>query len=185
MIAQRYDKNPFISDMVIPVKNRQVKVSAMGKDDNVIVNSSTGEIQGTHLTTYKKVDGEQFIKLFTANIGLTFDLSAAGIKTFTVLCWVVQHNAITKDQVDLDTYTLNDFIEAYGNDKKPLKLSLATFRRGLTELCKSQIIAKSLKKGRYFINPNFVFNGDRIAFTTLIEREDAANKNQSELDFAS
>jgi len=28
-----------------------------------------------------------------------------------------------------------------------------------------------MRKGRYYINPNFVFNGDRIAFTTLIERK--------------
>ncbi|PVK27321.1 hypothetical protein C4840_24940, partial [Salmonella enterica subsp. enterica serovar Braenderup] len=56
------------------------------------------------------------------------------------------------------------------NEAKPLKLSESTYRRGLTELCKAQIIAKSIKLGRYVINPNFVFNGDRIAFTTMIER---------------
>jgi hypothetical protein len=27
-----------------------------------------------------------------------------------------------------------------------------------------------MRQGRYFINPNFLFNGDRIAFTTVIER---------------
>ena len=51
-----------------------------------------------------------------------------------------------------------------------LKLSYATLKRGINELEKAQIIAKTMRKGFYFINPNFVFNGDRIAFTTLIER---------------
>jgi hypothetical protein len=41
----------------------------------------------------------------------------------------------------------------------------------LAELVKAQIIAKTMRQGRYFINPNFLFNGDRIAFTTVIERE--------------
>ncbi|EJI4858805.1 replication/maintenance protein RepL [Salmonella enterica] len=167
----RYKENPFLKDMVIPVKDRKIQISPLGKDNNILVNQSTGEIIGTHVTTYKKVDGEQFIKLFTANIGLTFDLTSSGIKVFTVMLWAVQNRAITKDQVDLELLTLEAFHEAHANDSKPLKLSESTYRRGLTELCKAQIIAKSVKLGRYFINPNFVFNGDRIAFTTLIERK--------------
>lgn len=156
------------------MKSQSVRVSHLGSDDNVLVNQSTGEVHGTHVTTYKRVDGEQFIKLFTANIALTFDLSAAGIKTFNVLMWVVQHQAISKDLVVLDHMMLDDFIEA---QSRPLKLSLATFKRGLNELEKSQIIAKSLRKSFYYINPNFVFNGDRIAFTTLIEKRKAGDND--------
>lgn len=178
MTFERFKDNPFLSDMVVPVKGRQVKLSRLGKDDNILVNQTTGEVQGTHVTTYKKVDGEQFVKLFTANVAMTFDLSAAGIKVFSVLLWSVQHTAISKDQVDLDVLVLDDFIEAHADSEKPLRLSLSTFKRGLNELEKAQIIAKTLRKGRYFINPNFVFNGDRIAFTTLIERE-PRNENDS------
>ena len=29
----------------------------------------------------------------------------------------------------------------------------------------------SKRKGAYFINPNFAFNGDRIAFTTILEKD--------------
>lgn len=69
---------------------------------------------------------------------------------------------------------------AVNKDKEPpLKLSLATFKRGINELEKAQIVAKTIRQGRYFINPNFVFNGDRIAFTTMIER---ASEEQGELD---
>ena len=168
MSLKRFKTNPFIEDMVIPVKGQSVRISHLGHDDNVLVSQSTGEVHGTHVTTYRKVDGEQFIKLFTANIALTFDLSSAGIKTFNVLIWVVQHQAISKDLVVLDQMMLEDFLEA---QSRPLKLSLATFKRGLNELEKAQIIAKSMRKSFYYINPNFVFNGDRIAFTTLIERK--------------
>ncbi len=169
MSFERYKTNPFLGGMIIPVKGRQVRLSSLG-DDSVLVNQATGEVRGTHVTTYKRVDGEQFVKLFTANIGLTFDLSAAGIKTFSVLMWTVQHKAISRDEVDLDALTLEDFTEAHAGDKKPLRLSIATFKRGMNELEKAQIIAKTMRKGRYFINPNFIFNGDRIAFTTVIER---------------
>lgn len=173
MSLVRYKNNPFLEDMVIPVNDKKVKLSLLGEEKNVVINQATGEVHGTHLTTYKKVDGEQFVKLFTANIGLTFNLSAAGIKTFSILLWAVQNVAITKDQVDLDQLVLSDFIEAHKGGKG-LKLSLATFKRGINELEKAKIIAKTLRKGRYFINPNFVFNGDRVAFTTLIERKKPA-----------
>jgi hypothetical protein len=170
----RYETNPFLEDMIVPVKGKQVKISKLGKDRNVLVNQDTGEEHGTHIATFKKVDSEQFVKLFGANVALTFDLSSAGIKAFNVLIWVVQNAAISKDEVYLDQFILKDFLAAH--DGKQLKLSLATFKRGLNELERSQIIAKTRRQGAYFINPNFVFNGDRIAFTTVIERKNGICK---------
>ena len=178
MKAIRYKENPFLQDMVIPVKDRQVRLSATGKSDNILINQATGEVRGTHVTTYKRVDGQQFVKLFTTNIAMTFGLSAQGIKAFTVLMWALQNKAMAKDEVYLDTHTREDFIDAHEEDR-PLRLSQPTFARGLAELTKAQIIAKTLRQGVYWINPNFVFNGDRIAFTTLIERQ--SKEEQCEL----
>lgn len=170
MSHTRYKTNPFLEGMVVPVKGKQVKLSKLGRDENILINQSTGEVLGTHVTTYRRVDGEQFVKLFTANIGLTFDLSSAGIKAFGLLMWVVQHRALAKDEVDLDAFVLEDFVTAHKSKEPPLRISLATFKRGINELETAQIVAKTVRQGRYFINPNFVFNGDRIAFTTVIER---------------
>jgi len=178
MSLERHKINPFLSDMLIPVKGRQVRLSRFGKRENILIDQDTGEAQGTHLTTYQKVDGAQFVKLFTQNIAMTFDFTAAGNKTFGVLLWVVQHKSINKDEVDLDALILDDFLES---QSKPIKLSIATFKRGLNELEKARIVAKTMRKGRYWINPNFVFNGDRIAFTTLIERSHT-KEEQQELD---
>ena len=171
MSLARYKSNPFLENMVVPVKGKKIQLSRLGKDDNVLVNNGTGEVLGTHVTTFKKVDSEQFVKLFTANIAMTFDLSSAGIKAFSVLVWAVQNKALAKDEVDLDTFILDDFLQQHEEGNSPLKLSLATYKRGINELEKAQIIAKTIRQGRYFINPNFIFNGDRIAFTTVIERK--------------
>lgn len=167
----RYENNPFIEGMVVPIKGQKVQLSKLGKDDNILVNQSTGEIHGTHVTTYRRVDAEQFVKLFTANIALTFDLKAAGIKAFNVLVWMLQNRSVGKDLVPLDKFALDDFLKAHDDRKPPIKLSQPTFWRGLAELEAAQIVAKHVRQGWYFINPNFVFNGDRIAFTTLIERK--------------
>lgn len=182
MSDDRYKVNPYLEGMVIPVKGRQIRLSKLGKDDNVLVNQSTGEMLGTHVTTYRAVDGEQFVKLFTANIALTFDLKAPGIKAFSVLLWSVQNKALAKDEVPLDALVLEEFVLSHKDKKPPLKLSVATFLRGLAELVKAQIIAKTMRRGWYFINPNFIFNGDRIAFTTVIQRAKRPSRDPNTID---
>ena len=175
----RYKSNPFINEMVINTKAKQVRVSAYGRDGGSgmdLVNRDTGEIRGTHIVTYKRVDEEQFVKLFTAQVGAIFDLKAAGIKALTVLMWAVQYKAMGRDVVCLDRFTLDDFL-----GESSLTLSKATYQRGINELEKAQIIAKTQKKGDYFINPNFLFNGDRVAFTTALEK--VAPEEQTELPF--
>lgn len=172
----RYSENPFVGELNVPISTKQVKVNPIGKDDNILVNQSTGEVIGTHVTTYKKVDSEEFVKLFTANIALTFNLSSAGIKAFNVLVWMMQKKGIQKDRLTLDKYTLEDFLKEHEDRTPPLKMSTSTFKRGLNDLEDAKIIAKHLRAGDYYINPNFVFNGNRIAFSTVIERQNKIDK---------
>lgn len=90
----------------------------------------------------------------------------------------MQKRAIDKDLIPLDKWVLEEFLEDNNKQRnKPLNLSIATFWRGLVDLENAQIIAKSIRPGSYFINPNFAFNGDRIAFTTLIETDENDNDN--------
>ena len=93
-----------------------------------------------------------------------------------MLCWAVQIGALSKDEVHLDSITHSDFMAAHGDWTPPLKLSLPTFKRGLVELEKAKLIAKTQRAGRYWVNPNFVFNGDRVAFSTVIERKERPPK---------
>lgn len=167
MSNERFTQNPFARDLVIPLKNKQVQISVLGSDNNIVINQETGEyLGGTSVITYKKVDQTQFIKLFTENIKLAFELTQAGQKALYVLFWAVQ-NETGRDLVLLDSYTLEGFLKVHPE----LKMSLPTFKRGLAELVKSQILAMNTRKGFYFINPNFIFNGDRVAFATVLEVE--------------
>lgn len=160
----RHKINPFVENMIIPVGSKSVQV--LGKDSNILVNQVTGESTGTHVIARKKIDSSKFVKVFADYMQMTFELNGAGNKTLRVLMWAVQERGIGKDIVDLDKNTLEDFIDGVGQ-----KMSLSTFHRGVADLEKAKIIAKTLKLGRYFINPAVMFNGDRIAFTTVIERD--------------
>jgi hypothetical protein len=80
---------------------------------------------------------------------------------------------------------MEDFNEAHNK-----KLSKAVLYRGLTELIKNKIIARSQREAEYYINPAFVFNGDRLVFTTIIEKEKddkeiqaAIENEQNKVDF--
>lgn len=165
-MTKRYIDNPFTKNLVIKTKSKQVTVNALGAGDNVLINQVTGEISGTHVVTHKRVDGEEFVKLFSKNIALTFGLTSAGIKSLNVVIWTIQETAINSDVIILDRYALEQFINS-----NSLVLSIATFKRGISDLERVKIIAKTMRKSNYFINPNFVFNGNRIAFSTTIERK--------------
>lgn len=183
---ERHKTNPFIKDMVIPVGGKDVRISTLGRDNNILVNQATGEVTGTHIIARKRVDKEKFVKTFADYMSFTFDLTKAGNKALRVVMWALQEQAIAKDIVVLDKFTHEDFLEHYGfgiDDSQKSKsdvpaLSYPTFTRGLAELERAKIIAKSMRIGHYFINPRCMFNGDRVAFSTVIE---LAKEDQQEL----
>ena len=54
MSVERYKINPFLGELIIPMTGQRVTISHLGRDENVLVNQATGEVLGTHVTTYKK-----------------------------------------------------------------------------------------------------------------------------------
>ena len=60
MSVVRYKTNPFLSDLVVNLREKQVRLGPLGKDSHVLVNESTGQTQGTPWFTYRYVDNEQF-----------------------------------------------------------------------------------------------------------------------------
>jgi hypothetical protein len=87
-------------------------------------------------------------------------------------------NTISKDVVCLDKYALSDFLEAHPRIKS---YTFRTLQRGLNELVNCQILARHYHQGSFYINPYFMFNGDRIAFTTVIERDTSKDHGQKDL----
>lgn len=188
MLAQksqviRHQTNPFNKELTVSTKKQKLRVSNSAQiNDETWINNSTGELATTQLYTYKEVDETQFVKLFTQNIALTFDLTSSGIKALNVLIFEVQRSAINTDVVALDEVTLNNFLKKYPT----IKLSKPTLLRGLSELVKANIMARHFRQGFFFINPNFVFNGDRLLFVNAIRKKPKTNKitedNQLELE---
>ena len=179
-VSDRHEKNPFTQGMEMQVGTKSVQVSSLGKSDNILINQMTGEITGTHVVARKRVDKTKFVKTFADYMAFTFDLTKAGNKSLRVVMWATKQYAIGKDKVDLGKYAYEEFLKFYSDSEPPLVLSYPTYTRGLAELVNAKIIAKTMRSGHYFLNPNCLFNGDRIAFSTVIEREP---EEQQEIEY--
>ena len=175
--SKRHTHNPFIKNELIPIGTKNVQITSLGKDANVLVNRDTGEVTGTHIIARKRVDKEKFVKTYADYMAFTFDLTRSGNKTLRVVMWAVAHHALGKDIVVLDKYTLEEFLE-HLDGAGINAFSYTVYARGLGELVRANIIAKASRPAHYYINPHVMFNGDRIAFSTVIEKE---SEEQGEL----
>ncbi len=101
-------------------------------------------------------DGEppRFVKLYGHGAKALKDLTRAGTKVFEVLYFRIQEN-IGKDRVCMALAEV---------DQALTPMSEATYTRGMRELITKGFIAATPTQGWYWVNPSFVWNGDRLAF---------------------
>ncbi len=102
----------------------------------------------------EEVDATKFVKLFVKGVKALKELSGAGTKVFEVLYLRVQE-AIGKDQIYMAFSSVDQVLTPMGN---------ATYDRGMRELIEKGFIAATPSQGMYWLNPSFVWNGDRLAF---------------------
>lgn len=151
-----YEINPFIGSAVSNTKQGIKRVTSKDGSKMFVVSGETGEIvsKGAGFWSAQEVDKTQFLKLYVNGIKALKELTQAGTKVFELLCLEIQNN-IGKDQVHLAFTAINQAITP---------ISETTYARGMRELIAKNFIAATPVQGFYFINPDFIFNGDRLAF---------------------
>jgi hypothetical protein len=151
-----YTKNPFWAPTEVKVGTRKVTIAG-----GLIESERTGEqlhLAGIHRVEH--VDETQFVKLFTQNLKLFFDLSLGAQKILQVLLTELQKTP-NADGTFLSWMVVEDFAQLHS-----LKISRNTYHRGLREMLDKNFIAESEHSNYYWINPNLFFNGDRMVFIT-------------------
>lgn len=150
----RHKTNPFLEAAHQHTKSGMKRISNASGDRMMVV-SGDGEVMATAgFWQAQEVDKTQFVKLYVNGVKAFQDLTAAGAKVFALLYMQVM-NGIGKDVVYLS------FSEV---DQEVTPLSKPTFMRGMKELLEKHFIAETMTTGKYFINPDYMFNGDRLAF---------------------
>lgn len=157
-----YKANPFIgasSGFAIHVRKNLTLVAG----ELEIKDKEGDEVKAGVIGKIEEVDTEEFVKLYTKNIGMLFDLSPRGQKALIAVFCAVQ-SAPGQAHIFLPYHYAVEYYQNLGIQKVP---SRATFSHGITDLINMSFIAAHYGgDGWYWINPALVFNGNRIQFVT-------------------
>lgn len=153
--VERYAKNPFVANALTNTKAGVRKISNSDGNRMMVMSEATGEIMApAGFWHAQEVDKTAFVKLFVNGVKALKGLTGAGTKVFEILYLRVQES-IGKDQLWLTFPSL---------DQALTPMSEATFYRGMRELIDKAFLAESTTPGLYFLNPDYLWNGDRLAF---------------------
>ena len=152
----KYEVNPSVP-LHVDASRKTKKIEGAKGNFMVIADVESGSVATEALPagfyTVDFVDKEKFVKLFLEGVKAFSGLSSAGIKVFEVLYREVQENA------NSDSVVIN-----YEAVSISTNIARRTFFRGLKELLVKQFIYESIIPNRYFVNINYIFNGNRLAF---------------------
>lgn len=150
-----YKTNPFVNLASANTKEGVKRITDKTGTKMMVVSQDTGEIVApAGFWQTQEVDKTQFVKLYINGVKAFKDLSGAGTKVFALLYMEVQKQ-IGKDRVYLSFHAIDQDINP---------MSETTYSRGMRELIEKKFLAPSTLQGWFFINPDYLWNGDRLAF---------------------
>ena len=169
----RYRANPFL-EHTAEISNRGYK-RIFGKDDNnkYLVVNPDGEARPAGFYFKREVEKNEFVKLFAEGVGALMGLNNAGKKVFQILYGqIVGEKGKDKTEIILNYELLTDEEREF--------ISKRTFYNGINDLIRTGFIAESYVASYYFINPAYIFNGDRLAVVN-----EYVMKQNDQLEFVS
>ena len=154
-----YEANPYLVAGI--VKGRTKRIT--NKRGDMLVMGETGEVVAPIAGIWQahEVDDAKFIKVFSAAMGQFFGFSKAGLHMFQVLLLEVQKN-INTDRLYFSFKKL---------EREGLQMSQATFTRGMRELMTQKFLAPTPEIGWFWLNPAYMWNGDRFHFVQEYRRK--------------
>lgn len=156
-----YRTNPSIQEALISMKTGVKRISNPSGNEMIISNAHTGEIvTGVDVGFHQKikVDKTQFVKLYIQGVSAFVGLTKAGARVLEMVISESSSNA-GKDALFISPRI----------GKEIYDISKPTFMRGMKELLEKGILYEHIEDNWYFININFIFNGDRLAFLKTYE----------------
>lgn len=170
--VQRYKSNPFIGATIANTRSGSKKLYDTTGHKMMVVSGETGEILApAGFWQYQEVDKTQFVKLYINGVKAFKDLTNAGAKVFELLYIRLQEN-IGKDQILMSYPSVDQELTPIGR---------TTFYKGVTELVAKGFVAESVVPGVFYVNPDYLWNGDRLAFVKEY-RKGASPKSPPRID---
>lgn len=159
-----YKDNPFITPdkFCVPVKDKYEILAG----NLELTDKETEDSLGLGVVSkVKRVDTDQFVKLYSANIAQLFDLPGTAQRVMIAVILAMQDQAKDKSEIFLSYQASLEYYKSINYDKIP---SMRIFSRGINILIEEKFLAAHwLGKGWYWINPNLIFNGSRVVFAEV------------------
>ena len=156
--GKKYDRNPFINDVQADAQVVARRRKDMpGGNGLAVFDKSSGRMQTGNAAgfwTTEIVDKTQFIKLYANGWRHLVGLSAAGGRVFEMICTEVRR---TKNSLSVN-------LAFQKVDQSMTPVSRSTYIRGINELISRGFLAASVIVNEYWINPSYIWNGDRLIF---------------------
>jgi hypothetical protein len=169
-----YDRNPSVpTPGGMPTRMRPVKIANGNRA--MIIGRDTGELLGDAQATFfemQEVDTARFVKIYLEGVKSTTRLAKAGMQVFEVVYHQMRENPET-DKIELNFYLTKKF---------GIEMSERTYQRGLRELLDNEFLYRSPSADVFFININFMFNGNRINLAKSYFLKDQGFQGELPLD---
>jgi len=177
-------ENPFTYDLAYPqtgsmkVKNRTVGHLTDGYGSFVtqrvgMTDKKTGELlpdSSLIMNVKKKVDAEQFVKVYIGGLAAIFDLSTTAQKVLRAALVLYTEGDNFGDELYI-TLPLAQSKADYPHQK-------STWRSGLNELLFREFMCPSSRgAGWYWINPTLFYRGDRLVLINDFQKRGVAGKS--------
>lgn len=155
-----YEHNPSVPTAGAITKKRPTTIR--NGEKVMLVGQETGAIVGEGHAAFiemREVDQAQFVKVYLAGIKQTQNLTNAGYKVFELV-----YNRM-RDTPQSDSILLTH----HDAQRYDVKMSERTFRRGLRELLEQEFLYRSRVRDMYWVNVNYMFNGNRITLAKMYQ----------------
>lgn len=163
--------NPYVHSLVIPSRNKTIAIS---NKQLSLFNPKTGAIEEDNIGFMglrKRVDTEEFVKIYKSQIQSLFELSSRAGKVFGYL---MEATKISSDTVIFDLEECKEFTGYKSKNSIILAIS---------ELLEKEFIARTGSHYKYYINPAKFFNGDRLVlFEDIVKKGSKADLALKEHD---
>lgn len=151
-------ESPFAKQALVNIGNALISktVKTANKDESAVIKAidDNGQYLGnTVFIRTKTVDNETFAKVYKLGFKAFADMKPSTISVFQFIINCLKPNS------DEFIFFIEDCIESTNYKKSSIYTSLG-------ELCAKGIIARGRIEEQFFINPMYVFNGDRVTFAT-------------------
>lgn len=163
-----YATNPSVPAASDIAKRKRVQLGDERK--GVVIDNSSGEMlnpAGAAFYEYEEVDKERFVKLYLAGLKQAVGLSKAALAVFQLVYDQMRENK-GRDYVLLSPLSCG--------------LSQPTYSRGLSEMIDRGFLFRSEVAGQFWVNIQFMFNGDRLAFVKGYKLKDDSRQPQLQLE---